>query len=142
MVRRMNAGQIDDARLVEADLHRAFVVCIARPRKRAASHRCARDGGKERALAAVRQADERNTQPAVAAEQRLAERDRRYLSSRRVHRCSGSAAVRVASAVIVGAANPAWGVWTSASATSSAMSRTIASSRSRAFAASLIIVAQ
>ena len=71
VAQRMQARQRNHARLVKADLNRTFVVRTLRADQRAALDRGAGDGIEQRALAAVGQADQRDAQPPLAAEQRV-----------------------------------------------------------------------
>ena len=85
VVRRKDARQVDHACFVQSDLHRAFVIGALRPGKGAGLDRGARDRRENRALAAVGQAHERNAQPALAAEQRLAQGNPRDMGGRLRH---------------------------------------------------------
>ncbi len=85
VVRGADARQVDHARLVQPDLHGAFVVGAARPGERAGLHGRAGDGGEYRALAAVGQPHQRDAQPPRAAVQRQGHGNPRDMGGRLLH---------------------------------------------------------
>jgi hypothetical protein len=66
MVQRGYARQFDDARLIQADLNRAFAIGALGAGEPAGARRRARDGVEQRALAGVRHADQSDAQAPLA----------------------------------------------------------------------------